>query len=171
MSFLNELNPVQRDAVEAVDGPVMIIAGAGSGKTRVLTYRAAHLVALGVRPESILALTFTNKAANEMKARITSLVGEQAQHVWMGTFHSLFARILRFEAEALGYQRNFTIYDTDDSLSLIRRHHECARHPAAAVQPAGDPLADQHGQEPDGLAAKLPGGRPGSDDRKDRAGV
>ncbi len=120
MSFLNDLNPVQREAVEAVNGPVMIIAGAGSGKTRVLTYRVAHLIALGVRPEAILALTFTNKAANEMKERITSLVGEDARHVWMGTFHSLFARVLRMEAPALGYQRNFTIYDTDDSLSQVK---------------------------------------------------
>ena len=120
MSFLKDLNPVQRNAVEAVNGPVMIIAGAGSGKTRVLTYRVAHLVALGVRPESILALTFTNKAANEMKGRITTLVGEEARHVWMGTFHSLFARMLRFEAHLLGYQRNFTIYDSEDSLSQIK---------------------------------------------------
>ena len=121
MPFLKDLNPVQRDAVQAVDGPVMIVAGAGSGKTRVLTYRAAHLIHLGVRPESILALTFTNKAADEMKARIVSLVGEKSRALWMGTFHSIFARILRMECEAIGYQRNFTIYDTDDSLSLIKR--------------------------------------------------
>jgi DNA helicase-2/ATP-dependent DNA helicase PcrA len=98
----------------------MIIAGAGSGKTRVLTYRVAHLITLGIRPESILALTFTNKAANEMKGRITTLVGEASHSVWMGTFHSIFARILRFEAERIGYQRNFTIYDSDDSLTLVR---------------------------------------------------
>jgi len=120
MSFLKELNPDQRKAVEAVAGPVMIVAGAGSGKTRVLTYRAAHLIALGVRPDSILALTFTNKAANEMKGRIVSLVGPESRNIWMGTFHSIFARILRFEAERIGYQRSFTIYDTDDSMSLIR---------------------------------------------------
>ncbi len=137
MSFLKDLNPVQREAVEAVNGPVMIIAGAGSGKTRVLTYRVAHLVALGVRPESILALTFTNKAANEMKARITSLVGEEAHHVWMGTFHSLFARILRMEAQALGYQRNFTIYDADDSLSQIKAAMNALGIPQQQFSPQG----------------------------------
>jgi DNA helicase-2/ATP-dependent DNA helicase PcrA len=120
MSFIHELNPEQRNAVKAVDGPVMIIAGAGSGKTRVLTYRAAHLIELGVRPESILALTFTNKAANEMKSRIIGLVGPSSRDIWMGTFHSVFARVLRFEAERIGYTRSFTIYDSDDSLSLIR---------------------------------------------------
>src|SRR5512141_2484548 len=120
MSFLEELNPVQRDAVRAVNGPVMIVAGAGSGKTRVLTYRTAHLIDLGVRPESVLALTVTNKAADEMKSRIVALVGEESRKVWMGTFHSIFARILRFECERIGYQRSFSIYDTDDSLSLIR---------------------------------------------------
>jgi DNA helicase II / ATP-dependent DNA helicase PcrA len=120
MSFLDELNPEQQKAVKAVDGPVMIIAGAGSGKTRVLTFRAAHLIDLRVRPESILALTFTNKAANEMKSRIVSLVGDSSRQLWMGTFHSVFARILRFEAERIGYTRSFTIYDSDDSLTLIR---------------------------------------------------
>src|SRR5512136_3021912 len=109
MSFLNQLNSVQREAVQALDGPVMIVAGAGSGKTRVLTYRAAYLVDRGVRPESILALTFTNKAADEMKSRIATLVGESSRSIWMGTFHSIFARILRFEAERLGYTRSFTI--------------------------------------------------------------
>jgi DNA helicase II / ATP-dependent DNA helicase PcrA len=121
MSFLDQLNPVQRDAVQALDGPVMIVAGAGSGKTRVLTYRAAYLIDRGVRPESILALTFTNKAADEMKSRIAALVGEGSRSIWMGTFHSIFARILRFESEHIGYSRNFTIYDTDDSLALIKR--------------------------------------------------
>jgi DNA helicase-2/ATP-dependent DNA helicase PcrA len=120
MSYLNELNPVQREAVQAIDGPVMIVAGAGSGKTRVLTYRAAYLVEKGVRPDSILALTFTNKAAGEMKSRIITLVGEGSRALWMGTFHSVFARIMRREGERIGYDRNFTIYDTDDSLSLIK---------------------------------------------------
>jgi DNA helicase-2/ATP-dependent DNA helicase PcrA len=121
MDFLHHLNPAQREAVEAVDGPVMIVAGAGSGKTRVLTYRTAYLLDQGVSPGAILALTFTNKAANEMKGRITSLVGEISRHVWMGTFHSLFARILRMESQRIGYTRSFTIYDTDDTLSLIKR--------------------------------------------------
>ena len=101
MSFLDDLNPVQREAVLATDGPVMIIAGAGSGKSRVLTYRVAYLISRGVRPESILALTFTNKAAEEMKSRIVDLVGMESRNVWMGTFHSVFARILRFEAERI----------------------------------------------------------------------
>src|SRR5512135_2254969 len=120
MSFLHQLNPAQREAVQALEGPVMIVAGAGSGKTRVLTYRAAYLIDRGIPPESILALTFTNKAADEMKSRIISLVGEQSRAIWMGTFHSIFARVLRFEAEHLGYTRSFTIYDTDDSLSTIK---------------------------------------------------
>jgi len=119
--FLNELNPVQRQAAETTEGPVMIIAGAGSGKTRVLTYRIAHLIYKGVDPLNILALTFTNKAANEMKQRIGALVSmKQAKNLWMGTFHSVFAKILRIEAEKIGYPSNFTIYDTDDSKGLIK---------------------------------------------------
>jgi DNA helicase-2/ATP-dependent DNA helicase PcrA len=121
MSFLNELNSVQQDAVKTLNGPVMIIAGAGSGKTRVLTYRVAHLINCGVPPYQILALTFTNKAANEMKERIVKLVGEKASDVWMGTFHSMFARVLRKEAPLLGYTRSFTIYDSDDSQRAVRR--------------------------------------------------
>ncbi len=111
---------MQREAVQAVDGPVMIVAGAGSGKTRVLTYRAAYILHQGMRADSVLALTFTNKAADEMKGRISSLVGDASRYIWMGTFHSLFARILRRESEQLGYGRNFSIYDTDDSLSAIK---------------------------------------------------
>ena len=119
-SFLESLNPVQRDAVTTIDGPVMIVAGAGSGKTRVLTYRTAYIISQGKRHESILALTFTNKAAQEMKERIISLVGPESRSIWMGTFHSIFARILRFECEHLGYSRNFSIYDTDDSSQMIK---------------------------------------------------
>lgn len=119
--YLEELNNAQRAAVENTEGPVMILAGAGSGKTRVLTYRIAHLLNKGVDPFNILSLTFTNKAAREMKNRIAKIVGESdAKNLWMGTFHSVFSRILRFEAELLGYPKNFTIYDTDDSKSLIR---------------------------------------------------
>jgi len=103
-----------------MEGPVMIVAGAGSGKTRVLTYRVAHLIDQGVKPYQILALTFTNKAAKEMKHRIEHLVGDHARDVWAGTFHSIFARILRHECEAIGFQRNFTIYDSDDSLGLVK---------------------------------------------------
>lgn len=120
IDFLNELNEPQRQAVENTDGPVMIIAGAGSGKTRVLTYRIAYLMAKGVDPFNILSLTFTNKAAKEMKERIARLVGNEARNLWMGTFHSIFAKILRIEADKLGYPTNFTIYDTDDSKSLIK---------------------------------------------------
>lgn len=121
MSFLKDLNQIQQEAAKAVNGPVMIIAGAGSGKTRVLTYRIAHLMSCGVPPYQILALTFTNKAANEMKERIRNLVGEGAKELWMGTFHSMFARILRREAEHLGYTRSFTIYDSDDSLRAVKK--------------------------------------------------
>ena len=119
--YLDELNPAQRAATIATEGPVMIIAGAGSGKTRVLTYRIAHLMEKGVDAFNILALTFTNKAAREMKARIAKIVGEkEAKNLWMGTFHSIFAKILRIEAEKIGYPNNFTIYDTDDSKSVIK---------------------------------------------------
>lgn len=118
-SYLQALNDVQRQAVTNTDGPVLVVAGPGSGKTRVLTYRIAYLIEQGVAPWEILSLTFTNKAAREMKERIEKVVGASAQRVWAGTFHSLFARILRVEAEHIGYPSNFTIYDTDDSKSLL----------------------------------------------------
>ena len=120
MDFLDGLNEPQRQAVEYIEGPLMIIAGAGSGKTRVLTYRTAYLIQKGIDPFSILLLTFTNKAAGEMRHRIETVIGGQAKNIWMGTFHSVFAKILRFEGEKLGYTSNFSIYDTDDSKSLIR---------------------------------------------------
>lgn len=119
--YLAHLNPSQRKAVEQTKGPVMVIAGAGSGKTRVLTYRIAHLLKQGVDPFNILSLTFTNKAAKEMKERIGKIVGPEAKNIWMGTFHSVFAKILRYEADKLGYPSNFTIYDSDDSKALLRR--------------------------------------------------
>lgn len=120
--FVSDLNEVQREAVTKTDGPLLIVAGAGSGKTRVLTYRIAYMLSEGVPPWRILALTFTNKAAREMKERIASLVGERrAAPLWMGTFHSIFSRILRREADALGYTSSFSIYDTDDSLGVIRQ--------------------------------------------------
>lgn len=120
-NYLEELNEAQRLAVENYNGASLIIAGAGSGKTRVLTYRITHLLKNGVRPGSILALTFTNKAAREMKDRISKMVGQNtARYLWMGTFHSIFARILRTESETLGYPSNFTIYDSADSKSLIK---------------------------------------------------
>jgi DNA helicase II / ATP-dependent DNA helicase PcrA len=121
MNYLDSLNQAQRDAVVNTEGPAMIIAGAGSGKTRVLTFRIAELIKKGVDPFNILALTFTNKAAKEMRNRIEKVVGPEARNVWMGTFHSVFARILRSEAEKIGYPRSFTIYDTEDSKSLIKQ--------------------------------------------------
>jgi DNA helicase-2/ATP-dependent DNA helicase PcrA len=120
LEYLSGLNPSQRAAVEQTNGPVMIVAGAGSGKTRVITYRVAHLIKNGVDPFNILVLTFTNKAARGMRDRILDVVGPEAKNCWMGTFHSIFAKILRVEAEKIGYPNNFTIYDTDDSKSLIR---------------------------------------------------
>ena len=118
--MLKDLNEAQRNAVVNYEGPSMVIAGAGSGKTRVLTYRVAYLVAQGIDPFHILALTFTNKAAREMKERITTLVGPEARNVWMGTFHSIFSRVLRVEGYRLGYTAQYTIYDTDDSKRLLR---------------------------------------------------
>ena len=119
--YLDGLNEQQRAAVEYIDGPSLVIAGAGSGKTRVLTNKIAYLLDHGYEPWSILALTFTNKAANEMKERIAKQVGhERARYLWMGTFHSVFSRILRAEAEVLGFTSDFTIYDASDSKSLIK---------------------------------------------------
>lgn len=121
MDLLNDLNEAQRAAVEYINGPSLVIAGAGSGKTRVLTYKIAYLLSQGMKPWSIMALTFTNKAAREMKERIGKLVGNDlAQHLYMGTFHSIFSRILRAEAEHIGFNNNFTIYDESDSRSLIK---------------------------------------------------
>jgi DNA helicase-2/ATP-dependent DNA helicase PcrA len=120
MDYLDELNEEQRAAVVCTDGPVMVIAGAGSGKTRALTFRVAHIIDKGNDPFNILALTFTNKAAREMRERIQKIVGTESRNIWMGTFHSVFARILRSESDKLGYPSNFTIYDTQDSRNLIK---------------------------------------------------
>ena len=120
-SYLDELNQAQREAVLNTEGPSLVIAGAGAGKTRALTYRIAHLLEKGVKAWRILALTFTNKAAGEMKERITAIAGfETTRYLWMGTFHSIFAKVLRTEGEKLGYKPSFTIYDATDSKSLIR---------------------------------------------------
>ncbi len=135
MNFLNDLNKVQQDAVQAIDGPVMIVAGAGSGKTRVLTYRVAFLVHKGIPPAEVLALTFTNKAAKEMKSRIVQLVGPASHGLWMGTFHSIFARMLRAEAGTIGFDRNFTIYDSEDSLGLIKAVMNARDIPAKQFNP------------------------------------
>ncbi len=120
INFLNDLNDAQIAPVIHKEGPLIVIAGAGSGKTRVLTYRIAYLIQKGVDPFEILSLTFTNKAAREMKERISKLIGSsEAKNLWMGTFHSVFARLLRNEADKLGFPSNFTIYDTQDSERLI----------------------------------------------------
>lgn len=121
MSYLDELNDSQRQAVTNINGPVMIVAGPGSGKTRVLTYRIAHMIQNGVEPFSIMSLTFTNKAAAEMRHRIEKVIGGEARNIFMGTFHSVFARLLRVDAPKIGYPSNFTIYDTTDSISMIKQ--------------------------------------------------
>lgn len=135
-NYLDGLNQAQREAVENTEGPALVIAGAGSGKTRVLTLRIAHLLQKGVPPYKILALTFTNKAAREMKERIAGIVGPQmANYLWMGTFHSIFARILRLEAAKLGYPSSFTIYDTTDSKNLIKSIVKEMRLPDKVYKP------------------------------------
>ena len=121
MSYLDELNPSQLEAAENIYGPTMVIAGAGSGKTRVLTFRIAYMLEQGIDPFNIMSLTFTNKAAREMTDRIGKIVGSsEAKNITMGTFHSVFSRILRYNADRLGYPTNFTIYDTQDSKSLLK---------------------------------------------------
>ena len=120
-TYLADLNPAQREAVLTTEGPLLVIAGAGSGKTRVLTHRIAHLIAAcGVKPNEILAITFTNKAANEMRERLERLIGGPARAVWALTFHAACGRILRREAERLGYRSNFTIYDSADQVRLTK---------------------------------------------------
>ena len=122
MNYLETLNPPQLEAVKHTEGPSMVIAGAGSGKTRVLTFRIAYLIERGVDPFNILALTFTNKAAREMKERVINLIGDaDGRNVWMGTFHSTFAKILRIDGHHLGYPSNYSIYDSDDSKRMIRK--------------------------------------------------
>src|SRR5580765_4673982 len=132
----HSLNPAQREAVEHVEGPLLVLAGAGSGKTRVLTMRIAALIDRhGVPQERIFAVTFTNKAAGEMKERIGQLLARDPGGLWIGTFHSLSARLLRREAERLGFTRQFTIYDEDDRLSLIRRIMDERNHPTKLFAP------------------------------------
>lgn len=134
---LKLLNPEQRKAVEDIEGPCMIIAGAGSGKTRVLTYKIAYLIESGVNPNNILALTFTNKAANEMKDRIQELLKLNMNNIWMGTFHSVFARLLRFDADKIGFTRNYTIYDTTDSVNLLKHLMSQNSISTDKINPAG----------------------------------
>ncbi len=145
------LNPAQREAVEHVHGPLLVLAGAGSGKTRVLTMRIAALIDRhGVPPERIFAVTFTNKAAGEMKHRIGQLLNRDPSGLWIGTFHSLSARLLRREAELLGFSRQFTIYDEDDRLSLIKRLMDQRGHSSEAVPTQGGAVRHLRRQEPDG---------------------
>src|ERR671929_1883172 len=121
-TYLADLNPAQREAVLHTEGPLLVIAGAGSGKTRVLTYRVAHLIAAcGVKPNEILAITFTNKAAGEMRSRLEGLLGDTARRIWILTFHAACGRILRREAPRLGYRTNFTIYDQADQVRLVKQ--------------------------------------------------
>ena len=122
MKYLEDLNQAQREATVQINGPMMVIAGAGSGKTKVLTYRIAHLIDNGIDAFNILALTFTNKAAQEMKSRIAGMVGDnEAKNIWMGTFHSLCAKILRIHSAKIGYDSNFTIYDTEDQKRHLKK--------------------------------------------------
>ncbi len=137
VSILDSLNPMQREAAQIVDGPILILAGAGSGKTGCLTHRIAYLMGEGgVDPKNILAVTFTNKAANEMKERVEGLIGIAVKDMWIGTFHSMCARILRIEAEHVGYTRNFTIYDSDDQLSLVKKVMRNLGVPESQVHPS-----------------------------------
>ncbi len=144
---LDDLNPAQYEAVTAGDGPILILAGAGSGKTRVLTYRIAYLLTeRKLAPEQLLAVTFTNKAAAEMRERLTALLGAHASRLWIATFHSACARILRQDIERLGYRRNFTVFDESDSASTINRAIEAANL-SGRPQSGRGPGADRSGQE------------------------
>lgn len=137
--YLNRLNPEQRDAIETTDGPLLVLAGAGTGKTRVLTTRFAHILLSGrARPNQILAVTFTNKAAREMRERVSALLGESAEGLWLGTFHALCARMLRRHAEYVELTSSFTILDTDDQLRLLKQllepyHIDTKRWPPQAI--------------------------------------
>ena len=136
MQFLDSLNPEQREAVLHITGPVLILAGAGSGKTRVITSRVAHLVAEGhARPQNVLAVTFTNKAAEEMRARVEAHLGSDCSRMWISTFHSLCARLLRREAPAIGLSRDFVIYDSADQLAVIKQALKDLRIDDSFVQP------------------------------------
>ncbi len=157
---LEDLNPAQREAVLAGDGPTLIVAGAGSGKTRVLTYRIAYLLSRGVRADELLAVTFTNKAANEMRERIGVMLGEDRRWPWVSTFHSACARILREDIEALGYQRNFTIFDEADSLSLLKRVIQDANLPGSPAPELASWRIDQaknEGMMPEQAAERASG--------------
>ncbi len=154
MQLLSSLNPAQREAVLHTEGPLLILAGAGSGKTRVITYphRAPHQQRASRSPDEVLAVTFTNKAAEEMRQRVEQLLGDDCRQVWLSTFHSLCARLLRREAPAIGLTRDFVIYDSSDQLSVVKQAHEGARHRRQADPAARRARAHQPGEEPDGNA-------------------
>ena len=154
--YLDELNDAQREAVTTTEGPLLVLAGAGSGKTRVLTYRVAYLLARGgVEPNEILAITFTNKAADEMRGRIEQTVGRRARAIWIMTFHAACGRILRREAEQLGYRSNFTIYDQADQVRLVRECLEELGRDPKRFAAARDPRADLEREEPADRARRV----------------
>src|SRR4249920_342924 len=167
MSFLDTLNPEQREAVLHVNGPLLILAGAGSGKTRVITSRIAYLVGDGhARPHEVLAVTFTNKAAEEMRARVASLLGADVSGMWVSTFHSLCARLLRREAPAIGLSRDFVIYDSADQLSVVKQALKELHIDDSYVQPRAALSRISHAKNrmegPDAVAANVAGwSRPG----------
>ena len=162
----------QREAVRHGEGPLLVLAGAGSGKTRVLTHRIAYLLATGAaRPGEILAITFTNKAASEMRERVEQLVGRSARAMWVTTFHSACARMLRADAERLGYSRGFTIYDESDSLRMLKRCMAELGHRPEALPAAGDPLADLRRQEQAGRRRRLRARRRAASSRRPSAEV
>src|SRR6185503_8577169 len=162
-SLLATLNPAQRDAVTTTEGPLLVLAGAGTGKTRVITTRIAHLVSLGADPASILAVTFTNKAAGEMRERVAALAGARAKEITVGTFHAFCVRVLREHGQALGLYKKFTICDASDQLSAVKsamrelRVHETAMHPSAVL--ARMSLAKNRMETPDSFLAGGSGGR------------
>ena len=159
--LLEGLNPAQREAVLHVDGPLLVVAGAGSGKTRVLTHRVAHLIrAHGVKPNEILAITFTNKAATEMRERLERTLGGMARAIWILTFHAACGRILRREAERLGYRSSFTIYDQADQVRLVKACLEELGQGSEALHPARDSPSDLEREEHARLARRVP--RPAS---------
>src|SRR5213593_1026823 len=136
MDFLNSLNPEQREAVLHIDGPLLILAGAGSGKTRVIAQRIAYLISEGfAQPDEILAVTFTNKAAEEMRTRVETLLGSDCSRMWVSTFHSLCARLLRREAPAIGLSRDFVIYDSSDQLTVVKQALRALHIDDSFVQP------------------------------------
>ena len=151
MDFLDKLNPEQREAVLHREGPVLILAGAGSGKTRVITFRIAYLIGDGhAEPDQVLAVTFTNKASQEMRERVEALIGDAASRVWLSTFHSLCARLLRREAPKIGLSRDFVIYDSSDQVAVVKQAQQRARHRRQARAATRGALPDQPGEEPHG---------------------